>query len=830
MKKILLAFSALLLSLTEMNAAVITVSGDIASNTTWSNNNIYLLTGFVYVTNNSTLTIQPGTIIEGDQATKGALIITRGSKIQAIGTVSQPIVFTSNQPAGFRSYGDWGGLILCGSAPVNDPAGERLIEGGVDAVKGLYGGANPTDNSGTLKYVRIEFAGIAFLPNNEVNGLTCGGVGSGTTIEYVQVSYTGDDAFEWFGGTVNAKHLISLRNWDDDFDTDYGYSGKIQFGVVLRDSTIADQSGSNGFESDNDANGSTNSPYTKPIFSNISVFGPKITANTTINSNYKRALHLRRSTKTCTYNSVFSGYPVGLKIENANTATNVTNNELQFKNNIIAGCAIPLDSSALNFGMATWFSSNGNIKLPNSTDLMAVSPYNYTGPNFSPGNNSPMSSGADFSSPNLNDPFFDVVTYKGAFNYTNWTSCWSSYDPQYEPYNGAIDYITQPLVTAGGATTFCQGGSVTLTSTASASYLWSNGATTQAIVVSTSGSYSVICTNTRGCTATSAATTVVVNPLPTATITAGGPTTFCTGDSVILTSSVGSSYLWSNGATTQSTTIYTSGNYTVTVTDANTCSAISAATTVSASQSPVPTVTPGGPIAICQGASVVLTSSVADTYLWSPGGQTTQSITVTQAGNYHVTATNSNPCNGVGASADVAITVNPLPTASFTYGSNGVTYVFTNTSTGATTYSWDFGDFSNSAVTSPVHNYASNGVYKVLLTAYTAANCSDTVSEWIPFLVGINENKTNTSIQTAKLYPNPNKGTTTLELEVSQNNTQTSIHIFDLTGKVVYNEIATLNEGTQMIAIDTQSYNEGIYYVRVTTDSEVKIVKMVVQK
>ena len=285
MKKILLAFSALLLSLTEMNAAVITVSGDIASNTNWTNNNIYLLSGFVYVTNNSTLTIQPGTIIEGDQATKGALIITRGSKMQAIGTVSQPIVFTSNQPAGFRSYGDWGGLILCGSAPVNDPAGERLIEGGVDAVKGLYGGVNPTDNSGTLKYVRIEFAGIAFLPNNEVNGLTCGGVGSGTTIDYVQVSYSGDDAYEWFGGTVNAKHLISLRNWDDDFDTDYGYSGKIQFGVVLRDSTIADVSGSNGFESDNDANGSTNSPYTKPIFSNISVFGPKITANTTINSN-----------------------------------------------------------------------------------------------------------------------------------------------------------------------------------------------------------------------------------------------------------------------------------------------------------------------------------------------------------------------------------------------------------------------------------------------------------------------------------------------------------------------------------------------------------------
>ena len=154
--------------------SVITVSGDISANTTWTSNNIYLLSGFVYVTNNAELTIEPGTVIKGDKATKGSLIITRGSKIWADGTSSAPIVFTSNEPVGTRTYGDWGGLIVLGKASINDPAGEKVIEGGVDPVKGLYGGTDDADNSGTLRYVRIEFPGIAFQPNNEINGLTLG--------------------------------------------------------------------------------------------------------------------------------------------------------------------------------------------------------------------------------------------------------------------------------------------------------------------------------------------------------------------------------------------------------------------------------------------------------------------------------------------------------------------------------------------------------------------------------------------------------------------------------------------------------------------------------
>ena len=169
----------------------------------------------MYVEDGATLTIEPGTIIKGEKSSKGSLIVKRGGKIIANGTVDKPIVFTSNQAKGSRAAGDWGGLVLLGKAPVNKtPAvieGENLTQ---------FGGTDAADNSGSLKYVRIEFAGIAFETDKEINGLTFGGVGSGTTIDYVQVSHSGDDSYEWFGGTVNAKHLIAFRGLDDDFDTD----------------------------------------------------------------------------------------------------------------------------------------------------------------------------------------------------------------------------------------------------------------------------------------------------------------------------------------------------------------------------------------------------------------------------------------------------------------------------------------------------------------------------------------------------------------------------------------------------------------------------------
>jgi hypothetical protein len=236
----------------------------IPENTTLEADKKYTLKGNVFVPSGVTLTIEPGTVIVGDKATKGALIIERGAKIMAEGTADEPIVFTSSAAPGNRNYGDWGGLVILGKA-VNNKGTDVSIEGITASNKGLYGGNDDADNSGVLQYVRIEFAGIALSTDNELNGLTLGSVGSGTTIDHIQVSYSGDDSFEWFGGTVNATHLVAYRGWDDDFDTDYGYRGKVQFAVSFRDPNQADKSGSNGLESDNNGTGGAETPKTAPI-------------------------------------------------------------------------------------------------------------------------------------------------------------------------------------------------------------------------------------------------------------------------------------------------------------------------------------------------------------------------------------------------------------------------------------------------------------------------------------------------------------------------------------------------------------------------------------
>ncbi len=253
----------------------VTVTGNVTASTTWTASKYYLLKGNVFVQSGVTLTIEPGTIIFGDKDTKGSLVIDRGAKIHAVGTAANPIIFTSLAAAGFRNYSDWGGLILLGNA-ANNQATSQKIEGisATTGDNGLYGGSTEDDNSGEVQYVRIEFGGIALSTDNEINGLTQGSVGSGTTVDHVQVSYSGDDSFEWFGGSVNAKYLISYSSWDDDLDTDFGFHGKIQYAAVIRDPNLADKSGSNAFESDNDGNGSTLTPQTAPVFSNITVFGP----------------------------------------------------------------------------------------------------------------------------------------------------------------------------------------------------------------------------------------------------------------------------------------------------------------------------------------------------------------------------------------------------------------------------------------------------------------------------------------------------------------------------------------------------------------------------
>jgi hypothetical protein len=409
------------------NRQVVQVSGKITANTTWKETEKYLLKGFVYVESGATLTIEAGTIVLGDKVTKGTLIVKPGAKIIARGTSTKPIVFTSSQDKGSRNYGDWGGIIMLGNAPVNKtPA---TIEGENIST---FGGTNAGDNSGVLKYVRIEFAGIAFETDKEINGLTLGGVGSGTEIDFVQVSYSGDDAYEWFGGSVNAKHLISYKTLDDDFDTDWGYSGNVQFGFSLRDPNVADQcscSDSNGFESDNDASGSTASPQTSAKFANISVF----IAPGAVNTKYRSALRLRRNTAVSVYNSIFVGdwqARGGLELEGTATQDNFKNAKMDLAGLVFSG---QIKGKSLVSGDETMLKATARKNQFGAVIDALGLPNNYNALNGKPILALPNTSkllGAGVMLPSG----FESNNNIGAFGTSDWTDNWTNWDPQNADY------------------------------------------------------------------------------------------------------------------------------------------------------------------------------------------------------------------------------------------------------------------------------------------------------------------------------------------------------------------------------------------------------------
>ncbi|SFF05988.1 hypothetical protein [Thermoflexibacter ruber] len=413
------------------------ISGNITANRTLFAREKYILQGFVNVKAGATLTIEPGTIIFGDKQTTGTLIVERGGRIEANGSVDRPIVFTSAQPKGQRNYGDWGGIVILGDAPTNKPTDTQ-----VEGVPFPYGGTNANSNSGTLRYVRIEFSGVAITPNNEINGLTLGGVGAGTKIEYIQVSYCGDDSYEWFGGNVDAKYLIAFRGWDDDFDCDFGFSGKVQYGVSFRDPVINDQSASNGFEVDNDAQGTTATPLTSATFSNITIVGPYGRPGVTAFGNdaqWGRAMHLRRNSAMTIVNSLFMGFKEGLRLDGTTTLANYTANTGQLNNNIVAGMTVGAVTGAggVTTPQATeyWNRQGGNnsILADYSTLGLNTNIFNLTAPNFLPSAGSPLLSGAAFPG-KAADAFFDKVQFRGAFGSANWAQGWTNFDPQNADY------------------------------------------------------------------------------------------------------------------------------------------------------------------------------------------------------------------------------------------------------------------------------------------------------------------------------------------------------------------------------------------------------------
>jgi hypothetical protein len=340
MKKLLVLFASLTIfgcskdlggEVTPINVPTsTTLSGNITSTTTLTSDKEWVLKGYVYVTDGAKLIIQPGTTIKSDISEKGALCIERGAQIVAEGTAAKPIIFTSGRAVGERTPGDWGGIVILGRAKTNRTS-EPTIEGGIGRA---YGGTNDLDNSGVLKYVRIEYAGIAAMPNSEINALTLGGVGSGTTIENVQTIYANDDAFEFFGGTVNAKNLYAYGTADDDFDFDFGYRGKVSYSVSKRDPQFVDNGDAgNGVECDNDGTGSTAEPFTHPILDNMILVGPNDVASL---PNHNLAMRWRRATQFEVYNSTIIGYMKGgFSMESNETAQFYKDGVSKFQNNKI---------------------------------------------------------------------------------------------------------------------------------------------------------------------------------------------------------------------------------------------------------------------------------------------------------------------------------------------------------------------------------------------------------------------------------------------------------------------------------------------------------------
>lgn len=449
-------------------AASLPVPGekDITNTLTLDASKVYLLKGLVVVRNGGKLVIPAGTVIRAQADVNAnpknyaSIVVERGGQIEINGTKNNPVVFTSAKAAGQRDRGDWGGIVISGRAPHNlwTAADNVQLEGfnnvTFDPTLAKFGGTVADDNSGSVSYVRIEFGGLAFEVNREINALTLGAVGSATEIHHVQASFNNDDSFEWFGGTVNSSHLISYKTTDDDFDTDNGYSGLSQFGIALRDSAYFDltwnlpsgSSTSEGFESDNEATGTATVPFqTKGVFSNYTVLGPVPVGttyaqlNSTARSAFRRGARIRRNSSLRIVNSIFMGYrnfvmidgdacvrntnfPAALALLNPSTPVDVQEKQISFANNLIVNTSSAFTSGTdttanglvevaraagsqqKKLAIDAWVRQAGPLAnnidpVPFATGTVLVNPLaSSTTPDFRPVSGSPALSGANFLS------------------------------------------------------------------------------------------------------------------------------------------------------------------------------------------------------------------------------------------------------------------------------------------------------------------------------------------------------------------------------------------------------------------------------------------------
>ena len=322
---------------TEYNEATNIIAGTIDKDTRLTKRNTYQLVGVVYVTNNATLTIEPGTVIRGDDKTCGTLVITNGAKIMAEGLETDPIVFTSNKETVERKPGDWGGIIILGKAPINTLGGLHTLPFDLEPMLNHYGGQDPEDNSGILKYVRVEYAGRKLSSLKELNGISLAGVGRKTVLSNIQVSYSNDDSFESYGGDLVMNNLISYRTTDDDFDFTQGVQCNISNSIAIRHPFSSDVSGSRCFEVDSyDKIGNTDmsKKLTKIDATNITLVNLEENSQGLV----RESVYVRENTYFNLSNSIISGFTPFVLLEGNIGDGDINLSKITFKNLIINNC------------------------------------------------------------------------------------------------------------------------------------------------------------------------------------------------------------------------------------------------------------------------------------------------------------------------------------------------------------------------------------------------------------------------------------------------------------------------------------------------------------
>jgi hypothetical protein len=398
---------------------VVVVTGEVTGSETWVNTNYYVLRGAVFVRNAATLNIQAGTRIIGESGSVGTLIVERGGRLMAIGTPDQPIVFTSDQAVGTRNRGDWGGLIINGRARINFESGEAAGEGDT----GVYGGNDDNDNSGVLRYVRVEFSGIEFSPDNELNGIAFQAVGRGTQVDHVQAHMSRDDAMEWFGGTADGKYLVMSNAADDSVDWTFGWTGRLQYVAVTQRGDDAD----NGIEADNNEFNNSVLPRSHPQIYNITMCGDP---DRNEGGESQRAANLRRGTAFTIRNFLITGFKtVGFQIETTNTATTgqVDNGTSQMGAGVAWDMPTPMHASVMTYITSGRFP---NIRVNQDPGLSVAACSNHSNPNFQPSSLASLAGGQLAPIQPPNDGFFDVVTFIGAVPPApapNWMAGWTSF-------------------------------------------------------------------------------------------------------------------------------------------------------------------------------------------------------------------------------------------------------------------------------------------------------------------------------------------------------------------------------------------------------------------